>query len=750
MELSPDMPPTIAKVIVDVPTRALSEPFDYLIPAQSAVETRVGVPVVVSLRGRPVVGYVVGFAADSPHAALRSIDAVVGEPLFGANALALASWIAEEYAAPLSEALKLFLPPGGTPRIASEGAGHWSLIRRQMGAQTETLVELTPEASEYVPRANAASQRAVLSALASGPVTTAELAAELGPMTNVVRRLEQLGVVVTADRRTYRRPASAAAGPTHPLAPSSDQQAALDLVAATAPGGVVLLQGVTGSGKTEVYIRAIERVIANGGDAIVLVPEIALTPQTVGRFRARFGDAVAVIHSRLSVGERFDQWELARSGMVRVVVGPRSALFAPLANIKLVVLDEEHEPSYKQNSSPRYHARAVAEELCRLNAGILVLGSATPSMEALAHAEEGRYARVRLTSRPAGGSEPSLTIVDMTSEFAAGNRSMFSHALTECLQATVAKGEKAILFLNRRGFASFLLCRECGFVPQCESCSVSLTAHDQGETLVCHHCGAVRPSPVTCPRCGSAYLRRFGGGTQRAESELAALIPQTPIVRMDADTTRDKAGHERALSRFASSSSGVLLGTQMIAKGLDFPDVTLVGVLNADTSMHIPDFRAAERTYQLLKQVAGRTARGERGGGVVIQTYWPQHLAIRALVGSDPEVLYAEERNARAELGYPPFGRIANFIVSGPQLADVKARASATAEYLKRSVNPPATVLGPAPAPLARVRRLHRWHVLLKCGPDAHPGPLARETLAACIASDDTTLIVDIDPVSLM
>lgn len=742
--------PVIARVIVDVPARALSEPFDYRVPPELRAEVAVGVPVAVPLGPRRCVGYVVGLTTRTEYAGrLRDIDAVLGVPVFAEDALAIAEWIADEYVAPLSEALRLFLPPGGAPRVVHTPYG-WSYEGRQMAPAAEKLVTLT-EGSGFAPRANAHVQKAVLEALASGPLTTGELAADIPGAAAAVIALEKLGAVGSVARRTYRRP-QGRSGPSVVHRHTTEQSGAIEaIVSSVANGGrVVLLEGVTGSGKTEVYLAAIEEVLRQGRSAIVLVPEISLTPQTVGRFRSRLGDDVAVIHSRLSAGERFDQWQLALNGSVRVVVGARSALFAPLRNVGLVVIDEEHEPSYKQGQSPRYHAREVAERLCASAGASLVLGSATPSLEALHRAETGRYGHARLTQRVGGGTPPRIEIVDMAGEFSSGNRSIYSAALVNALHEVASRREKAVLFLNRRGFASFVLCRECGFVPECDSCSVSLTYHDDTGRLECHHCGTTKALPVTCPRCGSAYLRKFGAGTQRAEADLLGLVPGLHVVRMDADTTSRKGGHERALLEFESHESAVLLGTQMIAKGLDYPDVTLVGVLNADTSMHVPDFRAAERTYQLLEQVAGRAGRGARPGRVIIQTYWPDHPAVGAVLTGDPEVLYAAERTDRAALGFPPFGRIANIVASGRSAVAVRDTARAAADALRRAIPSDFSVVGPAPAPIARIKSNWRWHLLLKAPEGADlPGVLA-QVLEPVPVPEGVTRIIDVDPVGML
>lgn len=798
--MSTDAYPAYAQVVIDLPTRALSEPFDYGVPAGLAV--RVGMPVLVPFGATQAVGYVVSLAT-GPHivdVAVRPLAGVLGPAMFDEHAISVASWVARTYVSPLSEALRLFLPPGGSPRLvrgyracgeppvdaaelalwerAREGVHDaalgapgsparalaarlatrgllertFELQRPRVSAVSERLAELTPSAGGFTPAPRATAQRAVLEALSAGPVSLAELRAQVGSVDGAVAKLAELGVVRVVERRRYRRPETASRLAPRPAALSPGQRDALAAIdeARAARGGVVLLDGVTGSGKTEVYLQAIERAIVAGGRAIVLVPEISLTPQTVGRFRSRFGERVAVLHSRLSDGERYDQWRLALDGKVDVVVGARSALFAPLPDLALVVIDEEHESSYKQSASPRYHAREVAERMCAERGAVLMLGSATPSMEALHRADSGEWRRVALPDRVGGGALPDVTVVDMAAEFGDGHRSMFSRPLLAALRRVQEAGEKAVLFLNRRGYASFLLCRECGFVPQCPSCSVSLTYHERGNVLVCHHCGTRLPAPPLCPRCKSPYLRRFGAGTQRVEEELAALLPGLPVVRMDADTTARKGGHERALLAFEALSPGVLLGTQMVAKGLDYPDVTLVGVINADTTMHVPDFRATERTYQLLQQVAGRAGRGERPGEVVVQTYWPDHPAVRAVAERDAELVYADERATRATLGYPPYTRLANVLLTAASADATRAAAEAAATALRAAAPDGWQVLGPASAPLGKLKDRYRWHVLLKAPADADVSPLLAAAIGALALPEGCTLTVDVDPVDLM
>ncbi len=746
----------VAHVIVDIPSRAIETPFDYSIP-DGLDEVDVGSCVLVEFGHRQAVGYVVGVGGKSAYKGrLQPVLALLAREHFRPQGARVAQWLAREYVAPLSEAVRLFTPPGGTPRavrrVAESGETVWELRSAAVGQVDDRWVSLSLSSPAFVPRPRATLQRAVLDALAAGPVRVAELVADLGSVDRTISALERAGAVVVERRRRVRGSVSGPGVRSRALELTSDQRFALDEIeeCCGAGGGVVVLDGVTGSGKTEVYLQAIDSVLAAGRSACVLVPEISLTPQTVGRFRARFGDAVAVLHSRLSVGERFDQWQLVRSGDARVVVGARSALFAPMRDVGLVVIDEEHEPSYKQGSSPRYHARAVAENLCAEYGATLVLGSATPSLETLERCQSGKWRHVRLPQRATSNPLPEVMVVDLAAEFSAGNRSMFSRALTGELLHVRAEGQKAVLFLNRRGFASFLLCRECGFVPRCDSCTTSMTYHEVGARLACHHCSATRPVPATCPACGSPYLRQFGAGTQRVESELAAHFPGWPVVRMDADTTRGKGGHERQLAAFEALDSGVLLGTQMIAKGLDYPDVTLVGVLSADITLNIPDFRSAERTYQLLEQVAGRAGRGSEPGRVVIQTYWPSHAVLQAVASHDPSVIHDAELAARAGLGYPPFGRLANVLVRGRDERAVRTHAARVADELRVHAANGVRVLGPSPAPLARVKGVWRWHVLVRAPVDHDVSALVAQALRRVERVQAVTVSADIDPLDLM
>ncbi|WP_165054451.1 primosomal protein N', partial [Adlercreutzia sp. ZJ305] len=531
---------------------------------------------------------------------------------------------------------------------------------------------------------------------------------------------------------------------------------------AAARGEVVLVDGVTGSGKTEVYLQAIEAVLREGRNAIVLVPEISLTPQTVARFRGRFGDAVAVMHSRMSQGERFDQWDFIRSGQARVVVGARSALFTPLADVGLIVIDEEHEGSYKQDSAPRYVARDVAAWMVRRSGGALVLGSATPSIEALhAAATDERWTQVSLPERANGRPLPAVEVIDMAAEFHAGSRSMFSRRLAQALSDELRAGRKAVLLLNQRGFAKFLLCRDCGFVPECPSCSTSLTYHEQGAKLVCHHCGYAVPAPPACPACKSPYLKKFGAGTQRVEAELRALLddapgvgPGVPIIRMDADTTRAKGAHQRLLDQFAGAGAAVLLGTQMIAKGLDFDDVTLVGVINADTQLHLPDYRAGERTFALIEQVAGRAGRAELPGRVLVQTYEASSVAIRAAATYDRALFLRAELPKRRMLGYPPYVRMANVLAWGADEAAVRRVAEELHAELEKLVFNVAgelwQVLPASPCVLSKLRGTYRWHVVVKCPREDDLASVLTRLVRARKADREVNVAVDVDCYDLL
>jgi primosomal protein N' (replication factor Y) (superfamily II helicase) len=506
-----------------------------------------------------------------------------------------------------------------------------------------------------------------------------------------------------------------------------------------------------------VYLRTIERVLEKGKSAIVLVPEISLTPQTLQRFESRFSGMVAVLHSRLSPGERFDQWRGVRDGRYRVVVGARSAVFAPVRDLGLIAIDEEHEPSYKSDTAPRYHTRDVAEVRARMAGAVLVLGSATPSFESLEKARAGAFEHLVLPARIDNRPMPDIEVIDMREAGGAGVVPLLSGQLLDALSRTVESGDQAMLFLNRRGFANYMQCRACGHIMGCADCEVSLCYHTRGNMLLCHHCGSRRGVPESCPECGRGPLSSFGAGTQRIEDELLAHLPGVTFIRMDADTTRSKDAHWHMLGAFSRGEAQVLIGTQMIAKGLDIPGVTLVGVVNADTALALPDFRASERTYQLLTQVSGRAGRGLRPGKVIIQTFNPGHPAIQAVSAGNDRFL-TSELEARLGAGYPPFTELVNVTVTAPELAP----ASRSAERLRAILDTDlggsgARVLGPAPAPLSRLRGQYRWHILIKAPDLDSISPRVKSAIGrfheysrTVPAGKDTKVSLDVDPVSLL
>ncbi|HHS2964454.1 TPA: primosomal protein N' [Staphylococcus argenteus] len=475
-----------------------------------------------------------------------------------------------------------------------------------------------------------------------------------------------------------------------------------------------LLHGVTGSGKTEVYLQTIEDVLNQGKQAMMLVPEIALTPQMVLRFKRRFGDDVAVLHSGLSNGERYDEWQKIRDGRAQVSVGARSSVFAPFKNLGLIIIDEEHESTYKQEDYPRYHAREIAQWRSEYHHCPVILGSATPCLESYARAEKGVYQLLSLPNRVNQQALPDIDIVDMRTELSEGNRSMFSKDLREAIQLRLDRQEQVVLFLNRRGYASFMLCRDCGYVPQCPNCDISLTYHKTTDLLKCHYCGYQETPPNQCPNCESEHIRQVGTGTQKVEELLQQEFEGARIIRMDVDTTSKKGAHEKLLTEFEKGNGDILLGTQMIAKGLDYPNITLVGVLNADTMLNLPDFRASERTYQLVTQVAGRAGRHEKAGQVIIQTYNPEHYSILDVQKNDYLTFYRQEMEYRKLGKYPPYYYLINFTISHKEMKKVMEASQHVHKILLQHLTEKALVLGPSPAALARINNEFRFQILVK------------------------------------
>ena len=507
-----------------------------------------------------------------------------------------------------------------------------------------------------------------------------------------------------------------------------------------------LLQGITGSGKTEVYLQIIQGALDKGKTAILLVPEISLTPQMTERFIARFGEKVAILHSGLSNGEKYDEWRKVERGDAQVVIGARSAIFAPLKSLGVIIIDEEHEASYKQDSNPRYHAREVAILRAQYNQAALVLGSATPSLESRARAGKGVYQHLRLTQRANPLSTiPEVQVIDFRDYIGQNETSNFTPPLLEAIQDRLDKKEQVVLMLNRRGYSSFVMCRECGTVDSCPNCDISLTLHMDTKTMNCHYCGFSKGIPHVCPNCQSRSIRYYGTGTQKAYDELAELFPQARILRMDVDTTRKKGSHQALLDQFGRGEADILLGTQMIAKGLDFPNVTLVGVLNADTALNLPDFRSSERTFQLLTQVAGRAGRAEKAGQVLIQSYNPEHYAIRFAKEQDYEDFYAYEMSIRRQLGYPPYYFTIGITLSHKKEEEVVKRAYEVMGILRSGLSETSKILGPTPKPIARTHNLYHYQILIKYRLEDKLGPTLNRVLALTQERENSELRLSID-----
>ena len=605
----------------------------------------------------------------------------------------------------------------------------------------------------------APKQVELLKLLQAGPITLTEAKEILGPIASAVAALQRKGLVTIEQVRVYRDPLAYRTFPPSPaptLTPAQET-AWREVKAALAPGGdaesvgsvknkkpIFLLHGVAGSGKTEIYLRALEQVVTIGKRAIVLVPEIALTPQTIARFAARFPGRVAVLHSKLSAGEQFDEWWRIREGAFDVVIGSRGAIFAPQPDLGLIVIDEEHEWTYKQHDhSPRYHARSVAIKLAELTGAVVILGSATPEVSSYYRSQRGHYRLLGLPERIATG-EKRIEILDLRQELRAGNRSIFSRSLTEGIKQALAAKEQVILFLNRRGSATFVQCRDCGYVLRCKRCDVSLTYHSTKEDLVCHRCNYRRAMPPVCPQCSSKRIKFLGTGTQKVEDEIGRAFPEARLLRWDRDVTGGKHSHEEILDKFLAHEADVLIGTQMIAKGLDLPLVTLVGVINADVSLYLPDFRAGERTFQVLSQVAGRAGRGTLAGKVIIQSYTPEHYTISCAAKQDYLSFYKQEIALRRQYQNPPFSRLARLLYVHPLNAFCQREAQRMHRVLKEerdSCGMDISLIGPSPAFIPRVRGRFRWQVILR---GDEPVRLLAEVPIP------HGWVVDIDPVSLL
>lgn len=762
----------IAKVIVDIPSKSVDFTFDYIIPVRLQSMIQIGMRVIVPFGPRTIQGYVMKIT-DQPDSnidinKLKEIKEIQDiKPELTEELIQFTEWYNNYFVTKRISMLEVMLPSAIKAKYTKvfsiedtnalpetlagkfDSSGHYAFKAAQ---QNDDLTQIAPllkqgivsEVTLLSQNVNKKKQRAicvvegfnydsVLNSLEKSKkqyelyaflldeqhriVLLKDIEA-MGYSKSSVDTLIRKGFVEKYDAVVERDPFETRVFEQDVKQHlTSDQQRAFEAISEKIHAHeqcTYLLHGVTGSGKTEVYLQTIEEVLNLNRQAMMLVPEIALTPQMVLRFKRRFGDEVAVLHSGLSKGERYDEWQKIRDGKARVSVGARSSVFAPFKNLGMIIIDEEHESSYKQEDYPRYHARDIAQWRSEYHQCPLILGSATPSLESFARAEKGVYELLSLPNRVNQQALPEVEIVDMREELNSGNRSMFSNQLRDAIQQRLDNQEQIVLFLNRRGYASFMLCRDCGHVPQCPNCDISLTYHKSTDQLKCHYCGHQEVPPNQCPNCESEHIRQMGTGTQRVEELLQEAFQEARIIRMDVDTTSRKGAHEKLLNDFGSGKGDILLGTQMIAKGLDFPNITLVGVLNADTMLNLPDFRASERTYQLLTQVAGRAGRHEKEGQVLIQTYNPDHYAIKDVQENDYTAFFQKEMNYRKIGKYPPYFFLINFTIAHKEMKKVMEASKHIHKILLQHLTDKALVLGPSPAALSRINNEYRFQILVK------------------------------------
>ncbi|MFS0656075.1 primosomal protein N' [Bacillus sp. 179-C3.3 HS] len=761
-----------AEVIVDVTTKAIDRPFDYRVPDRFKDLVKPGMRVVVPFGPRKIQGFVtkVKDVTDVKTGNIKDIvDLFDLTPVLTDELLELSHWLTEKTLSYHITALQSMLPAAmkakyekeiqvlseqELPQSLKELFGHQDsllytdippehlkLIQRHVQkGHLEVRYHVSQKSGKKIVRMmqvavskekladkqqqlkkNAVKQKALLSFLINASETTflaKELQQQTGASSQTLKSFIQEGLLTESYEEVYRDPyKDREFTPSQSLDLTTEQAAAakhIHQAVSDHQHETFLLHGVTGSGKTEIYLQTIDHVLQKGKEAIVLVPEISLTPQMVQRFKERFGSSVAVLHSGLSTGEKYDEWRKIHRKEVKLVVGARSAVFAPFDNLGMIIIDEEHESSYKQEEMPRYHAKDVAIERARRHQCPVVLGSATPSLESYARAKKGVYTLLTLKHRVNQQQIPHVSLIDMREELRNGNRSMFSEELMLRLKTVLEKKEQAVLFLNKRGYSSFVMCRDCGYVEQCPHCEISLTYHRFQKRLKCHYCGHEAPVPASCPECQSEHIRYFGTGTQRVEEELTKVLPEARVIRMDVDTTSRKGAHEKLLTAFGNKEADILLGTQMIAKGLDFPDVTLVGVLSADTSLHIPDFRSSEKTFQLLTQVSGRAGRHDKVGSVVIQSYTPSHYSIELTKQHDYEAFYEQEMMHRRHQSYPPFYFLAMVTVSHEDVMKAAHVSDQIAQFLKMNCAPNTRILGPAASPIAKIKDRYRYQCVIK------------------------------------
>ena len=711
-----------ADIIVDITHEKLDKIFQYRIPKEMEGRLQTGMEVLIPFgrANRETKGYVIGFSEKCNYdpEKIKEITQIIQNHIaIEAKLVALAAWMKEHYGGTMIQALKTVLPIKQQEKQKEQRSIRLLLDRRE-----------AKERLSYFLSKNQTARARVVAALLDRPILPYEyVTRQLKVTAAVLRAMEEQRILQIEAEVVYRNPVTAKRTKQQSFCYTEAQQAAIHTFCEEyrrGKRGTYLVYGVTGSGKTEVYMEMIEHVIAEGKQAIVLIPEIALTYQTVMRFYQRFGDRVSIINSRLSKGERYDQMIRAKRGEINVMIGPRSALFTPFERLGLIIIDEEHEGTYKSEQTPRYHARETAIARAAMEGASVVLGSATPSMEAFYKAVTGEFRLLRLPERAKQRAMAHVTVADMRKELEKGNRSIFSDALRSLMEDRLKKKEQIMLFLNRRGYAGFISCRSCGHVVKCPHCDVSLSSHRNGK-LVCHYCGYEQPMVTSCPECGSSHVGGFRAGTQQIEELLLREFPQAKVLRMDMDTTKQKDGHEKILAAFSSREADILVGTQMIVKGHDFGNVTLVGVLAADLSLYADDYRAGERTFQLLTQAAGRAGRGEKAGEVVIQTYSPEHYSIVAAAKQDYEQFFQEEMTYRALMGYPPASQLMAVLVSckEEELLEtachyLKAYAETCCKKCERA-GTSVQLIGPASPYVGKVRDTYRRVIYLKSEQEA-------------------------------
>ena len=793
----------IAQVIVDVPLMQTDKPFSYIIPKdiedQVTIGSRVHVP--FGRGNRLLQGFVVGFSDtfDNTVTDLKAISEVLDfEPVLNAEQLELAEQVRHTVFSYKISILKSMIPNllnsqydkrltpteslSSEERLAlfgeKESRLHSSLTEEE-AKKVARLVQAGKITVDYLAKDkkniktekyyHVQAEKIAATDISNRAKKRLELRdyllehPEEGKLSDlhhlfsrdVVKFFVDTRLITVLEREKKRSDAYFDVATTDFLDLNAEQAAVVEQVTSQIgqESKPFLLEGVTGSGKTEVYLHIIDKVLKLGKTAIVLVPEISLTPQMTNRFISRFGKQVAIMHSALSDGEKFDEWRKIKSGQARVVVGARSAIFVPIENIGAIIIDEEHEATYKQESNPRYHARDVALLRAKYHKAILLVGSATPSIESRARASRGVYQFLQLTHRANPMAKiPKVEIVDFRDYVGQQEVSNFTPYLLEKIADRLEKNEQVVLMLNRRGYSSFIMCRDCGYVDECPNCDISLTLHMDTKTMNCHYCGFEKSIPHTCPNCHSRSIRYYGTGTQKAYDELVEIFPQARILRMDVDTTRQKGAHQRILDKFGNHEADILLGTQMIAKGLDFPNVTLVGVLNADTSLNLPDFRSSERTFQLLTQVAGRAGRAEKEGEVLIQTYNPQHYAIQLAQKQDYEAFYAYEMGIRRQLAYPPYYFTVGLTLSHKDEQSVVRKSFELLQLLRQQLSDKIKILGPTPKPIARTHNLYHYQIIVKYRFEDNLENVLNQILdlTQLPENKDLRLVIDYEPQNFM